>query len=75
MAAVSLAAVLPLLVLLLLFATDLSVYVDATAQAKRGRPIVFSYGAFKLDRPAEWFVGCFFLWIVFFPLYIVGRSR
>jgi hypothetical protein len=70
----TLAVVLPLLVLFALVATDLWVYVDAKHQTERGAPVVFSYGTFKLNTPTEWFFGCLFLWIVFFPLYITGRS-
>ena len=65
----------PILVLLLVVATDLWVYADAKAHRERGTPVVFSAGSLKVDTPAAWFVGCLLLWIVFFPLYTTRRGR
>jgi hypothetical protein len=63
------------IVLLVVLPTDFWVYVDAKAQWERGHPIVLSSGRFRIETPREWFVGCLVLWIVFFPLYLVGRGR
>lgn len=65
---------LPLIVLLVILATDLWVYVDARAQSERGTPVFFKFGAFQIDTPAAWLFGCVLLWIVFFPLYVTARS-
>ncbi len=69
----SASALLPILVLLPIVATDLWVYADAKAHSERGIPVVFSSGSFNMDTPAAWFVGCLLLWILFFPLYITRR--
>jgi hypothetical protein len=66
----------PLLVLvplLLIVATDVWVYADDRAQCERGTPLVFSLGQFQIDRPVDWVAACTFLWVIFFPLYLVGR--
>ncbi len=63
-------ALVPILVLLFVLSTDLWVYADAKAHVERGTPVVFSSGFLDVDTPAAWFVGCLFLWILFFPLYI-----
>ncbi len=63
-------ALLPLLVLV---ATDAWVYVDDRAQSDRGSPVVFSLSSFRIEAPAEWVVACTLVWIVFFPLYLIGR--
>ncbi len=65
----------PILVLLLVVATDLWVYADAKAQRERGTPVVLSAGSLNVDTPVAWFVGCLLLWIVFFPLYITRRGK
>jgi len=60
--------------LVVVLSTDLWVYTDAKAQRDHGTPVIFALGSFKVDTPAAWFVGCLILWIVFFPLYIIGRG-
>lgn len=62
-------------VLIVVLATDLWVYADATANRERGTPFVFSFGGVKLDRPTAWFLGWLLLWIVFFPAYITTRRH
>jgi hypothetical protein len=71
----SLSALAPILVLLLLGAIDLWVYVDAKAHSERGTPVVFSTGFLTVDTPAAWFFGCLLLSIVFIPLYITIRGQ
>jgi hypothetical protein len=68
-------SMLPLVILLVLVASDLWVYLDAKLQAQRGTPVVFSVGNLEVHTPTQWFIGCLLLWIVAFPLYISGRSR
>jgi hypothetical protein len=68
----SIAALVPLLVIL---ATDFWVYLDATTQSSQGTPVFLTYGTFRVDTPAAWFVCCLILWVVFFPLYLVARRR
>jgi hypothetical protein len=75
MLGLSVTALVPILVLLALLATDLWVYADAKARSERGTPVVFSVGSLKLDTPASWFAGCLLLWILFFPLYITSRNQ
>ncbi len=69
------AAFAPILILVAVLASDLWVYLDESAQCKRGTPIVFSYGMFKLDSPRRWIGACLIFWILFFPLYVVGRRH
>jgi hypothetical protein len=65
---------LPLIVLAIVVIVDLWVYVDARAQEQRGSPIVCSLGAFVVDTPGTWLVCCLVLFLVFVPLYLVGRA-
>jgi hypothetical protein len=66
---------LPLVVLAVILAVDVWVYVDARVQAQRGRPVVFSLGAFVVDTPEMWFACCLILFVIFVPLYLAGRGR
>lgn len=75
MLGLSVTALVPILVLLALLATDLWVYADAKAHSERGTPVVFSVGSLKVDTPASWFFGCLLLWILFFPFYITSRNQ
>ena len=65
----------PILVLLVVLATDLWTNADATARRARGTPVVVAVGAFTADTPAARFLGCVLLWIDFFPPRVVGRGR
>ena len=51
------------------------VCLDEAAQCRRGTPVVFSFGAFHLDSPTDWFGACLFLWVIFFPLFLLGRCH
>lgn len=73
--AMSTAAVVPILVLSVVLATDAWVYLDDRAQTERGTPVILTFGMFKVDTPGAWFGGCLILWFVFFPLYVMGRRR
>lgn len=65
---------LPIVVALVVVGSDYWVYLDAKANAERGRPVMMSIGSFQVSTPLTWFVACLVLWIVFFPLYIVARN-
>lgn len=65
----------PVIVLVVILATDLGVYADAKAHSERGTPIVFAIGGITVDTPAAWFIGCLVLWILFFPLYMTQRRH
>jgi hypothetical protein len=64
----------PLLVLLVVLASDAWVYADAKAHTERGTPVIVSAGNLVVETPTAWFVGTLLLWIVFFPLYLVARQ-
>jgi hypothetical protein len=65
----------PILLLLIVLATDVWVYLDAKALSNRGTSVYVALGSLRVDTPAAWFVGCVLLWIVFFPLYLSARGR
>ena len=71
----SLIALVPILILLILGAIDLWVYADAKAHSRRGTPVIFSSGFLTVDTPAAWFFGCLLLSIVFIPLYLTIRGH
>jgi hypothetical protein len=75
MLGLSVTALVPILVVLAVLATDLWVYADAKTHEERGRPVLVSIGSLKVDTPAAWFLGCFILWILFFPLYMTKRGQ
>jgi hypothetical protein len=65
----------PLAVLVVVVALDVWVFLDAQARAGRRRPVVASIGSLVLDTPGAWTLACLVLWILFFPMYLVARSR
>jgi hypothetical protein len=71
----SMTALVPILLLLAVLATDVWVYEDSSARQQRGAPVTLAIGNLHVDTPAAWFVACLLLWIVFFPLYIKGRNQ
>jgi hypothetical protein len=74
MVGVLLIALVPLVILVPVLASDVWVFKDAQARAERGRPIVLYLGRFAIDTPFDWFLCCLVLWVVFFPLYITSRG-
>ena len=68
------AALVPVLVVLVIVAIDAWVYADSKQRADQGAPVVVRIGAFVVETPATWFVGCLLLWILLFPLYMVNRT-
>jgi hypothetical protein len=65
----------PVLVVLVLLPVDLWVYRDAKRCADEGAPVVLRIGRFAVATPASWLLGCLLLWIFFFPMYVLSRSR
>ena len=65
----------PALVVLVVLLLNLWVYRDAKRCADEGAPVVLRMGGFVVATPAMWLLGCLVLWIFFFPLYVVSRSR
>jgi hypothetical protein len=65
----------PVLVVLVLAATDVWVYLDAGRCAEAGSSVYLRIGRVEIATPLAWFVGCVVLWIFFFPMYVVSRSR
>ncbi|MGB3481855.1 MAG: hypothetical protein WBB07_06495 [Mycobacterium sp.] len=63
-----------LLAVAIMFATAVWVYRDATASAKRGRPITSTVGSFQLRKPVAWFFATLLLWEMCFPLYLDSRG-
>lgn len=66
-------SLLPLLPICVILVTDVWVYLDDRAQCERGTPVVFTFGALRIDAPADWVIACTLFWIIFLPLYLVGR--
>jgi hypothetical protein len=75
MTALSASVLVPMLVVVIVVATDAWVYTDAKARAERGRPVTFSYGSFAIETPIAWFLGCLILWVLFFPLYLTMSGQ
>ncbi len=63
----------PVVAVALVAASDLWVYLDARRCAAEGSPVVLRIGAFAIDTPVAWLAGCVVLWIVVFPIYLMGR--
>jgi hypothetical protein len=68
-------ALVPIVVLFFVVATSLWVYTDAEAYSERDTPVVLSTDSFSVGTPDAWFFACLLLWIVFFPLYVMGRDQ
>jgi hypothetical protein len=61
-------------VLAVMVATAVWVYGDATASAKRGRPVTSTVGSLQLRKPVAWFFATLLLWEMCFPLYLDSRT-
>jgi hypothetical protein len=68
-------AFVPILLLLVVLATDLWVYLDSGSRLAGGEPVTVTLGPFRVESPTVWFVACLVLWIVAFPLYLVARGQ
>jgi hypothetical protein len=64
----------PILLLVVVIATDLWVYLDARRCARAGSPVYFRIGSLGVDTPVAWLVACIIVWIFFFPAYLASRS-
>jgi hypothetical protein len=64
----------PLVLAVLLVATDVWVFQDARTRSEEGRPVVFTTGAITIDSPAGWLLGCLLIWIICVPLYLRARQ-
>jgi hypothetical protein len=62
------------LVLGVVFAIAAWIYSDARMHVRRGRPIVFSTGAFRLRTPTGWFFASLVMPELIIPLYIDSRE-
>jgi hypothetical protein len=69
------ASLIPLLPLFIVVLTAVWVYTDARHHVAEGSPPVLRIGALTIDTPAAWLGGSVVLWIFFFPMYLVSRSR
>jgi hypothetical protein len=65
----------PFVVALFVAGTGLWVYADAQRCAAAGSPAYLKIGPVTIDTPVAWLVGCVVLWIFFFPVYLLSRSR
>ena len=68
-------ALVPVLVLLAVFATDVWVYRDSGRRLARGEPVTVTFGTYRMESPTAWLVACLLVWIFAFPLYLVGRRN
>lgn len=65
----------PLALLVVVLASDAWVFTDARRRAERHDDVVASLGSLELATPGAWFLACVLLWVLFFPMYLVARSR
>ena len=65
----------PVFAVLPFLASDLWVFEDARKRALAGRPVALQAGPVRITSPMTWFLACLLLWIVFFPFYVMTRSR
>jgi hypothetical protein len=71
----SLVALVPIVVLLIIIGTDFWVYTDARTRAEQEDPVVLSVGSIRLDSPKVWAFVCLVLWVLCFPLYLASRNH
>jgi hypothetical protein len=63
------------LVLLVVVGCDVWVFLDARRCAEEDAPVSLRVAGLAVDTPLAWLLGCLVLWVVFFPMYLVSRSR
>ena len=71
----SLVALMPIMVVLVVIGSDVWVYADSRTRAQQGDPVVLSVGSRQLDSPELWLVACLVLWVFTFPLDLASRSH
>ena len=67
-------ALVPVIVIVLLFTTDLWVYNDAKRRELDADPVVVSIGGLRIDTPLAWVASCTVFWTVAFPIYRAARK-
>ena len=67
-------ALVPVIVIVLLLTTGLWVYNDAKRRELEGDPVAVSIGGLRIDTPLAWAASCTVLWAVAFPLYLAARK-
>jgi hypothetical protein len=60
---------------LLIAATGAWVHRDAEKLAQAGSAVVLRSQLVTLDSPQDWTIASALGWVIFFPLYVIGRSR
>jgi hypothetical protein len=60
---------------LIVGATAYWVYRDAEHCAEEGAPVVLHLGGLVIATPIAWLLACVVVWIFFFPMYVISRSR
>ena len=65
--------VAPVVLLIVVLATDVWAYREAHARRAAGQSVIASVGPVTISTPEQWFLGCLLLWIFVFPLYLVAR--
>jgi hypothetical protein len=51
------------------------VHRDASNKAQEGSPVVLRSKLINLTSPQDWTISCVLAWVVFFPLYLIGRQH
>ena len=69
------ASYIPFLPLLIVVSTAIWVYTDERRRTAQGSPVTLRIGALTIDTAPKWLAVCVIVWIVFFPMYLIGRSR
>ena len=69
----SLIALVPIIVVLLILGTDAWVYHDARTHYAQGDPVICSIGSIQFDSPEVWAVACLLLFVLVFPVYLATR--
>jgi hypothetical protein len=49
-------------------------YADAKRRQRSGNAVSVSLGAFRIESPEAWFLGCVILWVAFVPLYLTAAG-
>jgi hypothetical protein len=66
---------LPLFPVVLIAGSGAWVHRDATRLEREHSSVVLRSQFINLDSPQDWTIACVVGWIVFFPLYLVGRRQ
>ena len=69
------ASFIPLLPLFIVALTAIWVYADERRRTAQGSPVTLRIGALSIDTAPMWLAACVVVWIFFFPMYLISRSR